>query len=252
MWQIETLPETEGRTVFVYADNQPFIRAATFPKAVPGQYLLQNFNEAANNSRAKIEVKWISGHSNVRGNERADKLAKEAATGRASSSANLPPILRRKLPISISSKNQAHMVRLKTEWADRWQESPRRQQFEAIDDSFPFNGYRKRQNKLPRAHASILLQVRSGHLPLNRYLYRIKKSDTKRCQACRLNPDDETPTEDIKHFLYDCDAYAQQRRFFIRAIGSANLPLKDIMSTTKGMKELAKYITRTGRFKKEV
>jgi len=40
-----------------------------------------------------------------------------------------------------------------------WQDSSRRQCFERIDDSFPFNGYRKRQDKLPRSHASILLQV---------------------------------------------------------------------------------------------
>jgi hypothetical protein len=112
------------------------------------------------------------------------------------------------LPTSISSKNQEHMTQLKNEWNDRWQKSPRRQRFETINDTFPFNGYRKRQNKLSRAHTSILLQVRSGHLPLNHYLHRIKKSDTERCQACRLNPGDETPKETVKHFLYNCDTYS--------------------------------------------
>jgi ribonuclease HI len=113
MWLVTKTPDAHRKMVYVYTDNQPFIRSATRPKAAPGQYLLQNFNKEANNSQASITLKWISGHSKVRGNEKADSLAKEAALGRANRRDELPPILQKTLPTSISSKNKAHMDQLK-------------------------------------------------------------------------------------------------------------------------------------------
>jgi hypothetical protein len=133
-------------------------------------------------------------------------------------------------------------------WKTSWTGSPRKERMERMDNSFPFTKYRERQDKLTRAHASLLMQIRSGHLPLNFYLHRIKKADSKNCQACKLEPEDETPTETIKHFLYDCEAYTNQRNLLIRKIGDSNLALKDIMSHPKHMKALATYITKTERF----
>jgi hypothetical protein len=143
------------------------------------------------------------------------------------------------------------MERLKREWVTMWQESPRQWHFERIDNTFPFNGYRKHQNQLSRAQASLMIQVRSGHLPLNTYLHKIKKVESNCCKACCINPDDETPLETIKHFIYDCEVYTHQRHSLTQALGATNLPLKDIMMETKHMKELAKYITRTGQFRPE-
>jgi ribonuclease HI len=245
------MPETYRKTVFIYSDNQPFIRTAENPKPVLGKYLLQNLYKEANKSWAKLDMKWISGHSKMHGNESADKLAKEAVSGKASRREDLPPILRQTLLSGISLKNRTHMEELKRNWVDMWQGSPQQQQFERIDDTFPFNGYRKRQYELSREHASLLLQIRSGYQPLNSYLHRIKKVDLDKCQACQINPDDETLPETVKHFIYDCDAYIPQRRSLIRAIGATNLPLRDIMMETKHMKELAKYILKTNHFKKE-
>jgi ribonuclease HI/exonuclease III len=249
MWLVRNNPETLRKKISIYSDNQAFLKTAAHPKAVPGQYLLREFNASANDFTATISLKWISGHSNVRGNERADKLAKEGAEGRASRQVDLPPILRQPLPISISAINCEHLKSLKSRWAANWHESPRRHRIQGIDDTFPFNGYRKRQDRLSRAHASYLLQVRSGHLPLNYYLHRIKKSDTKQCTACRIEQGDETSTETISHFIYECAAYNSQRLTLIRAIGATNIALKDIMMNTKHMKALAKYIIRTGRLK---
>jgi ribonuclease HI len=76
---ITATPETSHKRVSIYLDSQAFVATSTHPKATSGQYLLQDFSAEANSSRAKIKVRWISGHSGVRGNEHADKLAKEAA-----------------------------------------------------------------------------------------------------------------------------------------------------------------------------
>ena len=87
-------------------------------------------------------------------------------------------------------------------------------------------------------------------MPLNSYLHKIKRAESNKCQSCKSHPEDEeTPPETINHFLYNCEAYTQQRRILAHAIGAANLPLREIMMETKHMRELVRYITRTGRFK---
>ena len=247
LWLICITLGTALKRISLYIDNQAIIKASTKPKATSGQYLIRNFANEANDIGPRLSIRWISSHDDVKGNECADKLAKEAATGRASRRADLPPSLRRTLPTSASAKNQDHMEHLKQQWKTLWLTSPRRPRIDQIDDTFPFPGYRMRQSKLSREQASLLVQVRSGHFPLNLFLFRIGKSDTKQCQACRLQPDDETPTETLTHFLFECEAYAAQRSTLATIIGRDKLNLKDIMQTTKAMKAIVKYIKKTGR-----
>jgi len=248
LWLIHVTIETVLKTISLYVDNQAFIKASVKPKATPGQYLIRDFADEANAVGPRLSVRWISSHDDVTGNERADKLAKEAAAGRASRRIDLPPLLRRTLPTSASAKNQDHMEHLKKDWNTLWLNSPRRSRINRIDSSFPFSKYRKRQNELSREQASLLMQVRSGHFPLNVFLFRIGKSDTKQCQACQLQPDEEAPPETLNHFLFECEAYTAQRTTLARIIGRENLNLKAIMQHTKSMKALVHYIKKTRRF----
>ena len=81
IWILETTPETIGKRVSLFIDNQSVITAVKAPKAKSGQYLLDTLRSAANRVACNLTMKWISGHSKVRGNEEVDRLAKEAATG---------------------------------------------------------------------------------------------------------------------------------------------------------------------------
>jgi ribonuclease HI len=249
LWLITVTPETNCRKVSIYTDNQAFATTSSHPKATSGQYLVKEFSSKARNTGAKIEVKWISGHSGVLGNERVDMLAKEAAEGKGSRCADLPHILRRKIPTSASASKQEYLEQLKLRWKEDWTLSPRRERIGRIDEAYPFEGYRKRQNQLSRQHASLLVQVRSGHIPLNSYLHRINRAESPNCEACQAEPGDETPVENTRHFIYDCVAYTNQRNILFREIGASNVVLKDVMLKTSHMKALAQYIQQTGRFK---
>ena len=251
-WLIRTTPGTSFRTVSIYIDNQALIKVSIRPKATSGQHLVQAFADAADNLRAKTTIRWISSHSEVKGNEQADSLAKEAAIGKASRRASLPPLLQKKLPTSASATKQEHHEGLKRQWRAAWMDSlARRQRFELVDDNFPFTGFRRRQDNLTRGEAALLMQIRSGHVPLNSFLFKIGKSESKLCQQCRGNAGEEAPAETVTHFLFQCSAFAAQRRQLARAIGGANMNLKNIMLETKRMGALVKYINRTGRFNSE-
>jgi len=104
---------------------------------------------------------------------------------------------------------------------------------------------------LTREQASRLMQIRSGHVPLNSYLFRISKTDSPLCRACQNDQDEETPPETVTHFLFECEAYTAQRRHLAKKIGRANLNLKAIMGSTKGMRALANFIAKTRRFDPE-
>ena len=190
-------------------------------------------------------------YSNVRGNEQADKLAKEAAEKRASQRADLPVRLQKKLPAGTSACKRDYLEELKRRWVTEWQDSPRKRKLDLIDPLFPFNSFRKRLEKMSRGHTSLLVQVRCGHFPVNLYLHRIGKSDTKHCRACEEGPEGELVVETVDHFIYDCEEYTEQRRRLARDVGRTNMTTCDLMSEEKKMKALTVFITSSKRISKE-
>ena len=249
VWLIHSTPGTAGKRVTIYTDSRTVLQGVDRPNATAGQYLLREIRRAVNGSLAKITLRWISSHSGVKGNEKADRLAKEAAAGRSSLKDELPPLLRTKLLISAAAAKQAYVDKLKARWKEEWSTSPRRARTERFDADFPFNKYRGRQDTLRREHASVLMQVRSTHFPLNRYLHRIGKTDTGHCRACAPEPGQETPLETLDHFLFDCKAHDAHRRTLLKSVGRSSFNLHDIMQDTKKMKALFHYIRKTRRLR---
>jgi len=247
MWLIKHHPGVRGKRVTMYTDSQAFLQGLDRRKGKPAQHLVQTFLEAANNLSCRLRLRWISAHSEVPGNEKADEEAKEAANGNSSPSDSLPPYLRTPLPRSAAAEKQAYHAELKEMWREDWEKSTRKERMDRIDAEFPYNKFRNVRDGLTRAQGSLLLQIRSGHIPLNAHLKRIKKSETEDCQACigmrRAIPAKETVT----HFLFDCPAYATERDDMNQKLGRHAGDLKLIMSTTDGIKELLRYVGRTKR-----
>jgi ribonuclease HI len=244
-------PDTIGKRVSLYIDNQSILASLGNPKATSGQYLIRHLFILANALACNLNIHWISSHSKVRGNEKVDELAKEAANGTSSEGNRLPQILRDRLPASASAAKQAFHGKLKAKWEDSWVESERGIRFATIDDDFPFNSFRKRAHSLNRSQASLMTQIRSGHFPLNSYLFKINKVESDLCQACLEGEDNRQCRETVKHFLFECNAYTAEREDLIVKIPRRHLNLKDIMSRTDRMVALAHFINRTGRLKKE-
>jgi len=98
--------------------------------------------------------------------------------------------------------------------------------------------------KLLRTVASVVMQLRLTHFPLNGYLKGIGRVDSARCLACR---EDE---EDITHFLLRCQNYAHERWPLTQHATKKCKPLtlQTILGDPQLILPLAAYIHTTGRF----
>ncbi|CAA7270497.1 unnamed protein product [Cyclocybe aegerita] len=244
-WILASCHIRTNDTISIYTDNQVLIQASRKPGAKPGQYLLQDFVNRLSRIVGTISLRWISGHTNVKGNEMADQEAKRAAEEGSSTREDLPPLLQQRLPISATAEKRAYHEELKTMWLNDWDNSPRKAKFDNIDPAFPFHRFHKLQDSLNRPQASILTQLRTSHIPLNRYLHRFAKRDSPKCTHCPRM--DET----VNHYLFQCSKYRRQRQEMMNKLGvmtSSDLNLRLLTSNPKAIRILLQYVSHTGRF----
>jgi ribonuclease HI len=248
-WLMVNCTEARGKVVSLYTDNQSLLQVIAKIGSKSGQHLVKALDEMVNATHCKLTLRWISGHSEVVGNEKADELAKQAAERKSSRARDLPPKLREPTPVSASAMKESHHKALMAKWNERWSSSPRKARIEEIDNLFPFSRYRKHQQKLTRDQASRMIQVRSRHIPLNAYLHRIGKSQTRQCQQCYENRGIQPPPETVNHYLFECSAYMDEQWEMGKVLERKELKLKNLMDSDKEMRALAKYISKTRRMK---
>ncbi|KAJ3572025.1 hypothetical protein NP233_g3370 [Leucocoprinus birnbaumii] len=236
-----------------YVDSQSVVKALKSRKGKTGQYLVESYRRGmakiVEGSGAELRLNWISAHSGVEGNEMADEAAKQAAEGESSQRQDLPAIIRNPLRSSKSALRQAKTEETKRSWKEEWQKSPRFERMNSVDPNHPYNRFREWRDDLDRNQGSILVQLRSGHLPINVYLKRIGKRQDDKCDWCQENLGREIP-ETVNHFVLDCPAYANERHILARRIGRDNMcELQRIMTTEEGTRELLNFLDATRRFR---
>jgi ribonuclease HI len=249
-WLVRTTPGFARYSFSIFTDSQILIRSLKKRSTGSGRYLINAFRQVTSTLQTPLKILWIPGHSKVSGNKEADNLAKRAAQGQSSPSADLPPLLHKPLPYSADAEKQLYTREVKMMWAEQWSSSPRHVRMARIDKSFPFTKFRMILHGLSRAQSSLLVQIRSGHIPLNAHLYRLNCVDTDRCLACADRPGITSTKETVTHFLFDCPAYQNERHYLDAALGRHNRSLEHIMSKEKSIRELLQYIGCTKRFKK--
>lgn len=89
---------------------------------------------------------------------------------------------------------------------------------------------------MSRRQTSLIVQLRSSHIPLNLHLHCIHKSKTPSCPHCSLQGR-QTP-ELVKHFVMDCPAYAKERHWLRGKLGHLSYSLKDMFTKEKPMRAL--------------
>ena len=244
---LHLLRSKRGMTrAIIHLDNQAVLHVLTTHESGPAQSIIDKIilqiELTANAARAEtfqLDIAWIKDHVGNVGKERADKEAKEAAVGRASRRRALPAFLvNAALPLSIAACRQAFNEELRVRWRQEWEASPRFIGIHKIDPSLPSKKFWKMVNKLTHRQASTLVQLRTGHVPLKKHLFRIGRAEGPTCPTC--GQDDKS----VHQFLFDCATWRQERWQMGSSLGRAAKEADSIMNTPKGIAELMKYVGR--------
>lgn len=191
-----------------------------------------------------LQIHWVPGHKDFAPNELADELAKAAATGRSSPSRRLPEVLKKPLPASTSALRQGSKTTLQRCWVRRWKLSPRYNHLRTIDKSAPSKKWLTLVQPLSRKQSSIIMQLCTGRIGLNKHLHRIQKSDTPYCPHC------QNIIEDIPHFLFTCPTYRRERHVLQCELRRRAQDISFLLSSNTATLPLLRYIHATGRLKK--
>ena len=193
----------------------------------------------------KVTFVWTPGHEDIEGNEQADEAAKEAASGQTSSTKRLPVFLRGKsLPVSVSATRQLLKKQMKNKWHTELSTSPRYTKIRKIDPTLPSDDFLHIASQLRRNQTSLLVQLRTGHIPLNVILHRIKRSDTNECPHCKNGIQ-----ESIHHYLLTCPRYAEPRRLLQAKLRRDAYSIPFLLGTRTGIPHLLRYVSDTNRLK---
>jgi len=176
-------------------------------------------------------------------------MAKKAAKHGGNSSARvaLPALLRLPLPQNASAIKQQFHEELQKRWLVHWRNSPRYEKVRRLNPQFPPKVYFTAHDKLNRRAANLIMQIRTQHIPLNKYLHRIKCAPSTRCEQCHEFTGTDTP-KTTRHFLFECQAYVRERFKFAQGLGRKAKDIRYIMSKPEFIVWLARYITDTQRF----
>ncbi|KAI5829283.1 hypothetical protein K523DRAFT_220070, partial [Schizophyllum commune Tattone D] len=101
------------RRIVILLDNQAAIQALPKRRSQPGQYIIDAFHRALDQTlrqkpHLEFHIAWIPGHTDVAGNEWADEAAKAAACGTSTTLRYRVPALSGGLPTSASALKAAH------------------------------------------------------------------------------------------------------------------------------------------------
>ena len=110
-------------------DNIAAIIATQSIKPKPGQHLWDLFHRRlriVTNKHKDMDllVKWTPGHIDIKGNEEADREAKDAVRYSSSTIQKLPAPLRKALPCSKSAAQQMFHQKIKKAAGKIWNKSP--------------------------------------------------------------------------------------------------------------------------------
>ena len=234
------------KNVAILLDNQAAIRSLDKRKSHSGQHLvLAAQNELTNIAISfpdiEITVAWIPGHSDVDGNEEADREAKDAALGFSSTLHDPAEVLLDPIPISVAALKADAKKRVTLEWERRWKKSKQRRKIAHFDRMPPSNAIGKFYMKCDRRDASLITQLRSQHIPLASYLHRIKAIDSNLCQRCGV-------PETVDHFLLTCQRWRSQREQLRFDIGKRRFNLTSLLAIPKTIKATLNFVHSTNHF----
>jgi ribonuclease HI len=222
---------TQYSTHELYSDSASVLSAAT-SSGRSSSVIMKIREVLAKHPNTKLF--WIPSHIGHHGNERADVLAKLAASSLSNPSEEAI------LPSRATVKRKIRAVLL-GEWNEEWQlcKSGR-----TTWSFFPSVASSRMLNKVSLPYQ--VLQLFTGHCRLNCYLHRFRCSPTAWCAQCHADEE-----ETVEHFLFWCKAFETERSALKSAVCRTGTtwppPLAAFTESQRLIRGLLKFIIQTKR-----
>ena len=192
----------------------------------------------------QLEISWTPGHADIKGNEHADRLAKEAAQ-EAKEKENLPPV------ISLGDVKEAAKKSGYAKWQEMWEKSEKGRH---LFNFRPRVEFRLRNTFESSFGERIISQLRTGYVGLNEYLQKCNVKEDNSCECGGI--------ETVGHYLLECPNYENEREKMRKRIfdccGIANFGLNMLLDAKQEddfkdwrnmiLSQLESYVVETGRF----
>ena len=200
VWQQqEDLP----KEVTICTDCQSAILSIQNPRHQSGQHFIRVILRLANRLQAKgmkLTLQWVPAHQGVEGNEIAHWYAHLATRKQWYA----PAIDEKQFRLKSTALRVGREAILATRDAT-FQKEDFGKQIRKLDQALPRDHMVKIYNTMTQEDVKILVQLRTGHVGLNSYLYRVKKTDSA---ACECGMGEET----VAHFLFLCPRWVNERQ----------------------------------------
>ena len=168
---------------------------------------------------------WTPAHTGVVGNERADKLAKQALQRDG-----IPVPLELKEAYSFADSN------ITIKWQSQWDSTDKGRLYHLIE---PVVSNKIKYTNTNRDKETTITRLRLGKCYMNHYLHQISVHSTGLCEQCHSGQ-----PESIEHFMFICKANNELRVKLTAACKMLNKPLaiENILNSTKLIDIIYTYI----------
>lgn len=183
-----------------------------------------------------VTLLWVPAHIGVLGNEKVDKLAKEAVKKE-----NI------EVNLQLSKSEGRHIVwkKINQEWQQYWEQETKGRHLYSLQNRVGITARRGGN----RREQVVLARLRIGHTHLNSTLKMLGKHLTGMCEECHQ-------PETVQHALVACRRYATERRVLInemKKIGMTGISEKNILEyggEGKGVNLLFNFLRASGLIKR--
>jgi hypothetical protein len=186
------------KEVTIYVDSQAALKALAKPLVKSG--LIKECVEALNTlgKQMTVTLRWVKAHVGTRGNEIADKLAKEGSA---------QPWMGPEPCLPVGRHEMAKIIKEKTNniWQTRWNNNPQCQQSKMMLGKISWRES-KLLIKLNREECGEMLRFLTGHNFLNRHQSLVDGTTSPLCRLC------EEDEETSYHLTAECPVLQTQRK----------------------------------------